>query len=546
MRIQGWWGVALICLGMLDLGCSHPSADCPAKFKTCGSICVDTATDVANCGTCGNACAAGNVCSAGTCAISCQSGLNACGASCRDLQTDEANCGACGKACGPGQACTAGVCACPPGMPSCGPNVLVWSDAQSFYPTAPEAFGAVSLLKGTAIKTTGSTMADFVAAYDAGGFDMVVVDETNYFPTPAFLARLNDWVSCGGRFIVNAFPIIYPTPSAALGNLLGITAANPQCVAAGATASIFPDKTTVDLWGPVASVPSPLAPTAPNLVSPFCGLPYPQYYELTAAAGGAIAGRFNTAGTGPGAIAVTRNGHVVVQAFNPSDYRLADTNGDGIPDIQALYENEIAYMAKQGPAGLTCSGVETFDSGTWPWAPWTIEEGATAGGVLSASCAHDGPQGLFDNPAVAPNYLPWYARTDVTIGAPGDKLSMWINTGTMVAPSSAGRAYMGFGSTATATWALVAAPSTSQFILMNVSSYSGYTNLVAVAQTWTASKWYRLEVDFGSGGQVTGLLFDSDGVTQLNSVTATLTGFAPGGAAVRSFGGFCLDTLKKY
>ena len=543
MRIAAPWGVFLICLGTLALGCSHPSVDCPKAFKTCGEICVDTATDVANCGACGTACAAGQVCSAGTCATTCQTGLNACGGSCRDLQTDAANCGACGTACGPGQYCTAGVCGCPPGMAHCGPTVLVWSDSSSFYPTAPEAPSAVQRLHGNAITTTSGSFADFVPAYDAGGFDVVVWDETNFFMAAAAVSRLNDWVSCGGRLIINAFPIIYPAPSATLGKLLGITAANPYCTSTGPDKSIFPDKSTVDLWSPLVAVPSPLAPTQPNLWNTFCGIPYPMAYELTPAAGGTIAGRFDTAGTGPGAIAVTRNGHVVVHAFNASDYRLADANTDGVPDIQALYENEIAYVVKQGPPGLTCSPVETYDVPVWPIAPWTAAGGAY--GTVSAACVHDGANGFTDN--VGGGGLgDWYYRTDVTVGNPGDKLSMWVQTNST---ASTGRIWMGFGSNSTSTWSMDIAPNVGSINLFRNNTYSTYSILATAPQTFSVSTWYRMEVEFGAAGALTGRLYGSDGITLLNTVTGTAVGFTPGGVAFRSWGpttANCVDTIKVY
>ncbi len=55
--------------------------------------------DNLNCGACGSACAAAEVCTAGACALSCPAGLTNCSGSCRDLQTDDASCGACGAAC---------------------------------------------------------------------------------------------------------------------------------------------------------------------------------------------------------------------------------------------------------------------------------------------------------------------------------------------------------------------------------------------------------------------------------------------------------------
>jgi hypothetical protein len=92
---------------------------------TCGSFtkctpsnaspyCANTATDNANCGTCGNACGAGQVCTSGDCSLTCGA-LTKCSPStgapyCANTDTDSANCGTCGNACGTGQVCQSGVC----------------------------------------------------------------------------------------------------------------------------------------------------------------------------------------------------------------------------------------------------------------------------------------------------------------------------------------------------------------------------------------------------------------------------------------------------
>jgi hypothetical protein len=72
---------------------------CSGARTACDGSCVNTATDAANCGECGNACAAGEVCSAGDCATECSGGLAACGASCVDLSADAEHCGECTIAC---------------------------------------------------------------------------------------------------------------------------------------------------------------------------------------------------------------------------------------------------------------------------------------------------------------------------------------------------------------------------------------------------------------------------------------------------------------
>jgi len=98
---------------------------CPTGQMACNGACTATSIDPANCGSCGNACAHGQVCSSGTCATSCGAGQNVCetdaGAYCANEQTDNANCGACGNACGAGQVCSGGHCAstCTAGQQLC-------------------------------------------------------------------------------------------------------------------------------------------------------------------------------------------------------------------------------------------------------------------------------------------------------------------------------------------------------------------------------------------------------------------------------------------
>ncbi len=99
---------------------------CPAEQNCCGAACVDTRTDPSNCGACGRACAQApnseSACVAGACqAPTCAMGFADCNRTPRDgceanLGTDTANCGACGAVCPAGQACQAGRC----GMPSTG------------------------------------------------------------------------------------------------------------------------------------------------------------------------------------------------------------------------------------------------------------------------------------------------------------------------------------------------------------------------------------------------------------------------------------------
>ena len=94
--------------------CASGTCDftCTGTLKRCGSECKNTATDVANCGTCGNVCATGASCTTGVCRCPGVKGL-VCSGACVDANSDTNNCGTCATVCATGGSCTAGVCTCP-------------------------------------------------------------------------------------------------------------------------------------------------------------------------------------------------------------------------------------------------------------------------------------------------------------------------------------------------------------------------------------------------------------------------------------------------
>jgi hypothetical protein len=89
--------------------CSGGTCACPSGLTPCAGTCVDTATDTANCGSCGASCATGGVCASGSCACPGADG-RVCGGICTDVAIDEANCGACGATCPATQACVGSSC----------------------------------------------------------------------------------------------------------------------------------------------------------------------------------------------------------------------------------------------------------------------------------------------------------------------------------------------------------------------------------------------------------------------------------------------------
>jgi uncharacterized membrane protein YiaA len=175
------------------------------------------------------------------------------------------------------------------------------------------------------------------------------------------------------------------------------------------------------------------------------------------------------------------------------------------------------------------SDVDNFDTGVWPHAPWVSVEG---GGTASTGFIHDGASGIQD-----PG---WYYRTDVSIGSAGDAVSAWVRPG-----SGTGRAYIGFAAAAGGAWSVVLAPNTSQLVIQHDAPYGTYTDVASGDQTWLPGKWYKVSIVFNSPSSVTANLYDSDGITLLNSLSyGGITG-APGGVALRAFGSCSIDTLQR-
>jgi len=92
---------------------------CGEGETLCGDACVDLALDPRNCGACGNACPAGQVCADGACSTACAEGMTDCDGVCRNLLGDGSHCGACGNACRSDQLCMGGTCGCQLGRLDC-------------------------------------------------------------------------------------------------------------------------------------------------------------------------------------------------------------------------------------------------------------------------------------------------------------------------------------------------------------------------------------------------------------------------------------------
>ena len=55
--------------------------------------------------------------------------------------------------------------------------------------------------------------------------------------------------------------------------------------------------------------------------------------------------------------------------------------------------------------------------------------------------------------------------------------------------------------------------------------------LASDSQTWIADYWYQLQITWQTGGTISGELYESNGTTLLNSLTATATDITSGASA---------------
>src|SRR5262249_5614804 len=99
------------CLALgLVLACAcgdNVGGSCPGATPTVGGRAwANLRTSRNNGGAGGTGCGAGEVCVAGSCSLSCQAGLTNVNGRCTDLMCDRSTCGTAGNACPSGQVCS--------------------------------------------------------------------------------------------------------------------------------------------------------------------------------------------------------------------------------------------------------------------------------------------------------------------------------------------------------------------------------------------------------------------------------------------------------
>jgi hypothetical protein len=158
---------------------------------------------------------------------------------------------------------------------------------------------------------------------------------------------------------------------------------------------------------------------------------------------------------------------------------------------------------------------------------WFFTGASSISASRTRAAAHDGTFGLDDS-----NGNDWIYRTASTDPVKaGDTVSVWLK----FAGNADGRAYFGFGASSSGTLSVVAAPNSNQLILQSNAGF-GFTDLASVNASYQANHWYRVEVQWSTTGAIVANLYDSNGTTLLNSVSARTTSITSGGIAFRATG----------
>ncbi len=188
-----------------DGGACDGGGDCHADGGApgcCDRGCVDTASDVANCGACGVQCSNDHAtpsCEAGACVWQCESGYAHCGSGNTGCETRLAQAGLklCDGACVPASSCcVAADCTSPPGPAACY-TAACSSAGACIYTVAP---GVIACGATCCQSINGTCAADCSLACN-GGFADCDSDPSNgceqSLSTPSY---------CGGCFNVCSFP----------------------------------------------------------------------------------------------------------------------------------------------------------------------------------------------------------------------------------------------------------------------------------------------------------------------------------------------------
>jgi hypothetical protein len=368
---------------------------------------------------------------------------------------------------------------------------------------------------------------NFADKLSSGSWQIVIVDSYGRGITASSADELVNYYDRGGRVIFSYWALCFEYWAQEFLDRAGVTLSGSYST---------PEPIHSWIQAPLFTSPNPVPDM--TVFTDRCDTDG-QYAEPVTAI--AHAGYTASPAANQAAITIDPQSRLILNAFAPQVFD-QDEDSDGKIDMVELYENEIYYLVGCLPAlpanpnptdGATnvhidadlswipCEVIEDFEDGDL--SEYTIISGTFG---VTAAAAHDGQYGL-QSECYARS---WAYRDDANVlVAQGDKISFWVRL------QDTGRAYCGFGASPAGTYAIIAAPNTDEMLLQMMPNYGGYLDLGAVAQTWTFNKWYRMEVEWEVGGNMTGRLYDSDGVTLLNTVMGSDNTYTAGGIAFRAF-----------
>lgn len=197
-----------------------------------------------------------------------------------------------------------------------------------------------------------TTTTDLENAVDAGTADLVIVESSSVVFPASTEASLDAWVTGGGKLILSHWDL---DATMTLTSSLDVSV-TPY----SGHRFVFPQSVElIDLFAMQEDFPFPL--TGQDVV-------VENGQELVPGGSGSIASRLDSLG-GPAAIVATLTDRVLVNGFAPDDMAGTDNDGDGIPDVRELYDNEIAFLLKGAspatfavvdPMGIDTGSTSTF------------------------------------------------------------------------------------------------------------------------------------------------------------------------------------------
>lgn len=209
-----------------------------------------------------------------------------------------------------------------------------------------------------------------------------------------------------------------------------------------------------------------------------------------------------------------------------------DQNGDLIPGEASKDQYTATFTVNQA-----VQNIEDFETGglsLYKVIDPINPTNKTPSAVASRAAAHDGSFGLADYDG-----NDWIYRDDPAGQvSQGEVLSVWVRFSAGV-----GRAYFGFGASNLGTLSVTLATDIGQIIIRSDPNFS-FNDLATVNQSFLFNHFYRLEVTWAVGGDITARLFDSDGASLINKVKANYNGITKGGIAFRTVNmGTAWDTV---